>query len=143
MKLLRKFTAFVIMGILLALVVGPLLQVEAITSLHSFTGTDPDSDGATPYGSLVAGSEGLLLGMTKDGGADNFGTIFSYDPQTNQYTVLHSFNELDGKNPTGSLAFQSLNNTVYGMTSKGGEFGEGVLFKYGPITKNPTYSVIG
>ncbi|HTW66019.1 MAG TPA: choice-of-anchor tandem repeat GloVer-containing protein [Bryobacteraceae bacterium] len=44
-----------------------------LTTLHSFAGTD----GYTPHGGLVQGSNGNLYGTTSAGGASNDGTIFS------------------------------------------------------------------
>lgn len=49
------------------------------TLLHAFD----FSDGACPYGSLTVLS-GILYGMTNQGGPNNNGVIFSYNPSSNQ-----------------------------------------------------------
>ncbi len=48
----------------------------ALTSLYSFTG---GSDGANPYGGLIA-FDGVLYGTTQVGGANRDGTVFSVAP---------------------------------------------------------------
>src|SRR6185369_9525929 len=56
--------------------------------LHSLTGTA--TDGASPYGSLII-SNSTLYGLTKAGGANNSGTVFSMDVSGSGFTILHSF----------------------------------------------------
>jgi uncharacterized repeat protein (TIGR03803 family) len=53
--------------------------------------------GASPYCTLVQNpDDGLLYGMTQLGGTDFTGVIFSYDINTGQEKVLHSFNSTNG-----------------------------------------------
>jgi uncharacterized repeat protein (TIGR03803 family) len=96
-----------------------------LTLLHSFQrGT---ADGATPLGSLVFWGTNLY-GMTAESGANGFGTIFEFNIQTGQLTLLHSFEgaPADGATPCGSLVLSGTN--FYGMTSEGGAYGAGVIF---------------
>jgi len=59
------------------------------TTLYSFAG---NSDGASPNGALVQGSDGALYGTTVLGGGNsNGGTIFRFVPSTGSETILHSF----------------------------------------------------
>jgi uncharacterized repeat protein (TIGR03803 family) len=44
--------------------------------LHEFTG----SDGAEPNAGVVQASSGIFYGTTENGGAQNRGTVFSYEP---------------------------------------------------------------
>ncbi len=126
MKLLRKVTAFVILAAILIFSLAPILRVEAITSLHPFMGAG-QSDGATPYGSLLE-SKDVLYGTTKDGGANDLGTLFSYNPDTTDYHLLYSFDGTTGSHPTGSIIFNE--GVFYGMTTMGGTNDKGVLFSY-------------
>jgi len=41
--------------------------------------------GQYPLGSLMPASNGLLYGMTNQGGANNLGVIFSFDPANPTY----------------------------------------------------------
>ncbi len=102
--------------------------------LHSFAGAP--TDGANPYGALVR-SGSTLYGMTEQGGSTvlwgggyaDFGTIFRINTDGSGYEVLHHFgiNEDDGANPYGSLALAG--STLYGMTSGGGNFSRGTIFR--------------
>jgi uncharacterized repeat protein (TIGR03803 family) len=65
------------------------------TRLHTFD----SAGGAVPKGTLVVESNGLLYGMTSEGGSSNLGTVFSFDPATNTYTKLKDFNGTNGASP--------------------------------------------
>ena len=52
------------------------ISTSTYTNLYSFTG---GINGATPYSSLTLSGD-LLYGMTEQGGANNFGNIFSFSP---------------------------------------------------------------
>jgi len=99
------------------------------TLLHSFTGTT--SDGRNPFGSLTLDS-GKLYGMTYQGGASNYGTIFSIDPDGTDFSLLHSFSSLttNGRYPYGGLT--SVSGKLYGMTSQGGATNQGTIFSIDP-----------
>lgn len=100
------------------------------TVLHSFAGLP--SDGATPYASLLFGSDGTLYGTTRLGGTANLGTVFELKGST--LTVLHSFTGLnfkllDGQYPTASLIRDSAGN-LYGTTPEGGStLNYGIVFE--------------
>ncbi|MDP2387380.1 MAG: T9SS type A sorting domain-containing protein [Bacteroidota bacterium] len=97
-----------------------------ITPMRHFSAPD----GSYPSGSLIQGSNNKLYGMTSSSGAYGYGTLFSFDPSTTTYTVLHDFNLTpDGGTPTGSL-FEAANGKLYGMTSSGGANNNGTIFEY-------------
>lgn len=96
----------------------------ALTSLHVFTPLSgspaANYDGADPTMGLVLVSN-VLYGTTRTGGTSNYGTIFRLNSDGTGFTNLYNFtNGTDGANPTGpgSLAFCS--NTLFGVTSFGG-----------------------
>jgi uncharacterized repeat protein (TIGR03803 family) len=94
--------------------------------LHSFGGT---GDGTSPGGSLIQGSDGNLYGMTSSGGANSKGTVFKITPAGAE-SVLYSFgaSASDGAGPDGGL-IQATDGNLYGMTSGGGTYGAGTVFK--------------
>ena len=96
-----------------------------LTASYSFAGPD----GEAPQGSLVQATNGLFYGMTRNGGANNLGVIFSFNPYTNSYTRLYDFGGVDGARPHGSL-IQANNGILYGMTTYGGIMDRGVIFSY-------------
>jgi hypothetical protein len=88
--------------------------------------------GSHPYGGLIQAADGLIYGMTADGGQYNLGVIFQYDPASFVYTRKVSFSGYkDGKHPYGAL-LEASNGKFYGMTNQGGEFNYGVLFEWTP-----------
>ena len=105
------------------------------TVLYSFTG---GRDGAWPYGALIMDAARNLYGVTLYGGNLNCnsggqgcGTVFKVDPSGNE-TVLHSFaGGSDGWGPQGSLIMDAQGN-LYGMTSGGGTYDFGTVFKLDP-----------
>jgi uncharacterized repeat protein (TIGR03803 family) len=95
--------------------------------------------GTSPSGELMQASDGKIYGMTNEGGENDFGIIFQYDPITNMIVKKYDFDNLNGKNPQGGLV--EANGKLYGMTTAGGTGvssettdGLGVLFEYDMAT---------
>ncbi|MDR3553624.1 MAG: hypothetical protein P4L55_02595 [Syntrophobacteraceae bacterium] len=114
--------------------------------LHSFGG--PPTDGANPHGSLLLYGT-TLYGMTLQGGSTitwgggyaNPGTVFRINTDGSGYQVLYDFGTTvtdDGACPYGSLVLAG--STLYGMTSGGGNSGQGVIF--GITTDGLGYQVL-
>jgi uncharacterized repeat protein (TIGR03803 family) len=93
------------------------------TVLHSFgNGTD----GQSPDASLVAVKH-TLYGTTLSGGANNAGSVFTFDLEANAETVIHSFGSgSDGANPSNELI--DVKGALYGTTGLGGTNGLGTVF---------------
>lgn len=75
------------------------LTTHTLTKRFIFDG----KNGSHPSGSLVQGSNGMLYGMTFDGGAYDLGVIFQFDPKTGTYTKKLDFDGKNGAYPTGDL----------------------------------------
>jgi len=85
-------------------------------------------EGATPKSSLVFTEDGVIYGISADGGANNAGTIFRYS--NGEFEVLHHLEiETDGTNASADL-IQVDSETFIGATFNGGESGGGVLFQF-------------
>lgn len=70
------------------------------------------TDGKTPKGNLLVGSDNNLYGMTSIGGTNNAGTIFRITT-AGSFTILRQLNlATDGGNPFGSLVIAPVNNLV-------------------------------
>ena len=94
--------------------------------LHEFAGGD--EDGYFPYSSLIR-SGSTLYGMTCLGGDNNLGTVFKIQTDGSGFFLLHKFagENNDGREPLGTLILCGA--TLYGMTTSGGNYGEGTIFK--------------
>ena len=102
---------------------------DTFVQLYSFGNNA--NDGIGPASSLVL-QKGVLYGVTTEGGAHGWGTIFSLNIKTKAETVLYSFRgRKDGAIPVGALASDGKGN-LYGTTSAGGSgngtAGNGVVF---------------
>jgi uncharacterized repeat protein (TIGR03803 family) len=114
---------------------GVLFQYDPATSTYTkkldFAGI---TNGSYPSGSLIQASDGKLYGMTKNGGVNNFGVLFQYDPVASTYTKKLDFaGTTNGEYPWGSL-IQASDGKLYGMTTSGGANNKGVLFQFDPGT---------
>ena len=100
---------------------------RAITTLHSFKGTD----GAYPYAGLVEAADGRLYGTTSAGGSSNLGTVFSIAKTGGTYSMMHAFRGADGAGPRAGLV-QGADYNLYGTTPDGGSTNSGVIFRVAP-----------
>jgi len=92
---------------------------------------------AMPTGHLVKAKDGMLYGTSRVGGdfrdldhGAGLGTIYRFDPRTNQVTVLHSFNlgDAGGIFPTGPLTLAK-DGALYGTTRQNESGGSASLFR--------------
>ncbi|MCK5080095.1 MAG: hypothetical protein KAR09_09125, partial [Bacteroidales bacterium] len=104
---------------------------SSYTVLHNF---DDIIYGRRPQGNLLEASNGKLYGMTPEGGTNTHGVLFEYNISTSSFIKLIDFESASfGEAPRGSL-IQAANGKLYGMTTYGGSFDNGVLFEYDPLT---------
>jgi len=66
--------------------------------------------------------------MTALGGDDNFGVIFTTNPDGSAYQVIHHFDSVNGSIPESKLV-KGLNGKFYGTTLIGGIHNDGVIFE--------------
>ncbi len=109
---------------------GTLFKINTngtgFTILKSFAGGV--GDGYAPLGyPTIDGS--VIYGMTYGGGLADWGVIFKINTDGTGFNVLHEFSGGlgDGASPRGSLL--QIGSTLYGMTSGGGDFAAGTIFK--------------
>jgi len=116
---------------------GIIFSFDASSSAYTIVKKFDLTNGGYPGGSLIQAADGKLYGMTQQGGIFNYGVIFSFDPTTSIYLVLHSFNLTNGRNPNGSL-LQVSDGKLYGLTVNGGTSNQGVLFSFDPTSSSYT-----
>ncbi|MBI4945508.1 MAG: T9SS type A sorting domain-containing protein [Bacteroidetes bacterium] len=107
---------------------GTIFKVSGgTTKLHDF---GSGVDGRRPFGSLVSAA-GFFYGTTSEGGSNSQGTIFTIMPNGTNYNRICNFSGIaTGSRPTGSLIYDG--TFLYGMTSIGGTFSLGTIFKIKP-----------
>lgn len=109
--------------------------------LYAFT--SQNADGRLPNASVIFDSSGNIYGVTQQGGIWNGGVIYELTPGINgsfTETVLYSFGDLaDGETPNGPLVMDS-SGALYGVTSLGGVFNQGTVYKLAPALKRQAAS---
>ena len=111
------------------------------TTLYDFCSAPNCTDGASPAGPLVEGTDGNFYGATNEGGANGGGTIFEMT-SAGALTTLYNFCSLvdcaDGAFPTAGL-LQATSGIFYGTTPNGGTGNDGTIFSLstglGPFVK--------
>lgn len=109
------------------------------STIHNFDGMN---EGGNPFGGLVQGSDTTLYGVTRNDGANGFGTVFTLDITGSTYNVIHTFGSTatDGSNPYAGLLLAS-DGFLYGTTEKGNAgSGFGTVFRMN--TTGTTFSTI-
>jgi len=97
--------------------------------LHNFKYVE----GSYPVGGLIFDASGKLYGVTNEGGAYGYGTVFQLRKNSSgtwQEQVIHSFfprPSTDGSNPDGGVIIFS--GTLFGTTYNGGAYGYGTVFQ--------------
>ena len=100
------------------------------TILHVFKGPD----GGSPESRLIFDSSGNLYGTTRQGGANDAGTVFELSPAGDKWNekVLHSFGVSgDVNSPFAGVTFD-VNGNLYGTATGGGLNGNGGVFELTP-----------
>jgi uncharacterized repeat protein (TIGR03803 family) len=112
---------------------GVLFEYNPVTSAFAKrVDFDGMAKGKSPK-RLTSGSNGKLYGLTYEGGTNNLGVLFEFDPITNTFAKKIDFDGLQEGSTPRSLTLSS-NNKFYGLISGGGESSKGALFEYDPVT---------
>jgi uncharacterized repeat protein (TIGR03803 family) len=115
---------------------GVLFQYNPSTNVYTKKiNFDGSNKGTYPQGALIQASNGNLYGVTEQGGTNDEGVLFQYNPATNVYTKLLDFSSATtGALPKGGV-LQANDGKLYGTNFFGGANNEGVLYTY-DITTN-------
>ena len=105
-------------------------QGEKVNKVFDFTS---EHSGSEPRPGIMKALNGKYYGMTSYGG-ENSGVIYEFDPQYNQYSVLHNFESGTGNIPYYGTLTEGVPGKLYGMTYVGGTHGVGVIFEFNYIT---------
>lgn len=112
---------------------GVIFEMDPFTNTYTKKHDFAEANGAFPLGNLTQAPNGKLYGLTSQGGVNDNGIIFEFDPTSGTYIKKFEFDDTNGSEPFGNLTLAS-NNKLYGMTSEGGTSGYGVVFEYDPAT---------
>jgi uncharacterized repeat protein (TIGR03803 family) len=85
--------------------------------------------GAHPAGSLLFAPDGIIYGVTSDGGEHGKGVLFSIDPLTGRHAVRAPFTTAIGTTPTGALVAGG-DGALYGLARSGGANDCGTIYRF-------------
>lgn len=111
---------------------GVIFEFDPATLTYSKKWSFNKETGANSNGNLTVGPNGKLYGMTMQGGANEVGVIFEFDPNTYEYAKKFDFDIINGSSPLTNSLTLARNGRFYGMTNSGGSFGYGVIFEFDP-----------
>lgn len=77
------------------------------------------------------GPDGKLYGNTLFGGANDQGTLFTYDPATNALVTLANLDSGEFSYASGNVAFGA-HGRIFGTTNGGGRYVFGSVYSYTP-----------
>jgi len=103
-----------------------ITKYGGFTLLHTLT----SSDGESPQGPLIQGTDYYFYGTALWGGQYGDGTIFRVS-RSGDFKVLVNFDATNGSDPYAGL-IQANDGNFYGVTETGGSADNGVLFRLTP-----------
>ena len=95
--------------------------------VHAFQGGS--DDGAQPHHDLLRQEGDVLYGATLAGGEAGQGTVFSINADGTRFSLLHAFTGGGGDGAEPHSNPMPDGPVLYGLTSKGGMNGVGVIYQ--------------
>ena len=86
------------------------------------------ADGGYPYGGLMQYNDSTFYGITRTSGAKGGGTIYKLT-KSGAYTIVHALDYNIEGNASSSVPVKGNDGSLYAMTSLGGTFNYGIIFK--------------
>jgi uncharacterized repeat protein (TIGR03803 family) len=88
------------------------------------------NDAKYPGSELLEASDGLLYGVTPEGGTNaNSGTVFRMNRTTGDYSVVKHFGAFSGDGIEPRAGLIEITNVLFGVTTRGGLSGDGALVR--------------
>lgn len=107
------------------------LSAEELHPLLSFS--TPEGP-AHPRSRVTKGAGNTFYFVSTKGGTHNNGVLAKYDLSTGDLTSLHDFGDHeDGRRPQSKLHIDE-EGVIYGMTTEGGRYNRGIVFRYDTTT---------
>ena len=102
------------------------------------------SEEGCPTGNLIGDAVGNLYGVTQNGGANGWGSIFELSPSDSGWTetILYSFQGAsDGGAPYSGMVFDAQGN-LYGTATASSGVNSGTVFEFSPSQSGWIYNVL-
>ncbi|HKK39949.1 MAG TPA: choice-of-anchor tandem repeat GloVer-containing protein [Cryomorphaceae bacterium] len=118
---------------------GTIFTIEdgAFTKLADL---DPSVHGSNVQTDLLRLSDGSFIIATSSGAVNGAGAILNFDENGNVEVLFEFSGATTGSSCSGSLAYNSDSNIIYGLCSNGGQNGLGTAFRF--VIDSGIFSVI-
>ncbi len=108
---------------------GTIFRLDAVTHTVTTAYTfEYPGMGTIPWAGLTYGADGNFYGVGGAGGIYGAGTIYKFDPTSNDLIALYNFAYDDGRSPMGELLVDAAGN-IFGTTNEGGPENFGSVFR--------------
>lgn len=107
---------------------GTIFKVTSAGNYTVIKSLNVGVDGGYPYAGLMQNSDGNFYGITRNGGPKSGGTIYKLTTG-GVYTVIHALDYNTEGSASSSVLVKADNGNLYAMTSLGGIFNYGIIFK--------------
>ena len=94
---------------------GVIFSYDILTGSYTKLKDFNTTDGSSPKGDLLEAANGMMYGFTFNGGANNYGTMFSFDKATLTYTKIQDLTSIN-RYPTGSF-IEAASGLLYGVAN--------------------------
>lgn len=94
---------------------GVIFRYDIATGTYEKLKDFNATDGSSPKGDLLEAANGLMYGFTLNGGASNYGTMFSFDKTTLTYTKMQDL-VFASRYPSGSF-IEAGSGLLYGVAN--------------------------
>lgn len=118
---------------------GTIFKVSTTTNFTVVKHLANAADGGYPYAGLMQDTDGSFYGVTRSGGSKGGGTVFKLT-KTYVYSVVYPLNYSTEGNNSSSDLVKGNDGSLYAMTSLGGSFNQGIIFK---TTTAGIFSLLG
>jgi uncharacterized repeat protein (TIGR03803 family) len=113
---------------------GTLFEYDIVSNTCSIKINFDSTSAINPDGSMIRAQNGKLYGVIYTGGLYGDGILFEYDPLSNQYIEKVNFlDSINGARPINRL-MEASDGLLYGFTRIGGDFSDGVIFAFDPVS---------
>lgn len=113
---------------------GSVIKYNLLTTSFTYIPYSASYYGLGGIGGFVEGDSGKLYAVGSIYGSHGYGTIFEYDYINNSFSKKWDFDSInDGGHPYSTL-LKASNGYYYGMTSMGGAYNDGTIFRFDAST---------
>lgn len=120
--------------------IGTLFSYDPGTGAYATLYSMSSTSGGQPIRGMVQASNGRLYGTCSTNGANSYGTLWDFNPNTNAFTKRVDMTQTNGRLPKGAPVVAS-NGRLYGTTVLGGTSNLGIIYEFNPSTNGYTKKI--